>query len=152
MMNSYEVQKELNTRIVNIEAEESRLQQWLECLQRVGAIAAEWNEGLSEIQLKPEVQSEPVLEEPTPVEAVADAIELTEEDTQPEAEGQPACWDRDSFERNLEQLRQRGQQENENQRLQDREFDQLREQLCASRPKSSLSGRLGTLMSFLIKV
>ena len=151
-MNSYQVQEELSIRIANIEEEETRLQEWLECLQRVGVIAAEWKVELREIQRKPAVQRASVQEEPAPVEPLVEGIELTDEETEPQAVGQSAGLDAESFERNLQQLRQRGEQENENQRLQDREFDQLREQLCASRPKSSISGRLGTLMSFLVKV
>ena len=53
-MNVYAVQaEELSTQIANIEEEETRLQEWLECLQRVGAIAAEWKVELPAIQPKP---------------------------------------------------------------------------------------------------
>jgi hypothetical protein len=151
-MNTNEVQEELSIRIANIEEEETRLQEWLECLQRVGAIAAEWKVELPAIQPKPTVQSELAQVEISLLDPVEESIRNAEEQTHPEAEGQSACLDRASFEMNLQQLRQSAEQEKEKQNLQDKEFDQLREQLCASRPRSSISGRLGTLMSFLMKV
>ena len=151
-MNTYQIQEELSVRIADIEEEESRLQEWLECLQRVGAIAAEWKVELPQIQSKPAVRSEPVPQKVTPVEPVAEATERIEEETEPPAEGRSVAWDRDRFESNLQQLRQSGVQDKETERLQEEELDQLREQLCASRRKSSFGGRLGTLMSFLVKV
>ena len=151
-MSVHKMQENLKIRISNIEEEETRLQGWLECLQKVGAITAEWKVELPEIELKPAAQNEPAQEEFTRVDPIEECLESTEEKTQSVVETQPAYLDRDRFEMNLQQLRQRAEESKENQQLQEKEFEQLREQLCASRLQSPIGGRLGTLMSFLMKV
>lgn len=151
-MNVHTVEAKLNIQIAKMEEEETRLQDWLECLRKVESIAGEWNQQPSETQLKPAVQSEGAQEESGRANPVEESAASAEEQTQPEGEAKPVFLDRAGFEMNLQQLRQSAEQEKENQKLQEKEFEQLRKQLCASRPKSSISGRLGVLMSFLAKM
>ena len=147
-MNLHQVEEKLSIQVANIEEEETRLREWLHCLRRLGAIAKEWEVPLAEINLLSAAEREPF----APVDPFKASMETPVEETQPQAQVQSAFLNRDRFEMNLQQLRRSGEQQKEDQRLQEREFEQLREQLCASRPKSSNGGRMGSLMSFLMKV
>jgi hypothetical protein len=47
-MKVQEVEARIEAQIMNLEDEESRLQEWLDCLRKLDGIAAEWNVDLRE--------------------------------------------------------------------------------------------------------
>jgi DNA repair ATPase RecN len=60
-MNVQEVQARMEAQLTGLEEQESRLQEWLECLRRLEGIAAEWS---SEPMEKVFAETQQLVEEP----------------------------------------------------------------------------------------
>ena len=85
-MNVQEVEARMAARLSGLEDQESRLQQWLECLRRVEGIAAEWNVDLAgdkaiETGTKEVSVSVEELELVTELEAVQESLEPVSEES-----------------------------------------------------------------------